>query len=162
MKVIIYGIGKRYAELCGEFGKYEIEIIGFADGNKDIRGSQVLYGEKAFEVKNIRQFDRTEYDKILVTTKKFYAEIEEQLLQEGFEKENILLADSLLNDLLADQIYHIQYFENKAWLEIGGPSDLFSHIYHKCAACDGINFCLHTAWGETETGAFRYGKELLG
>lgn len=158
MKAIIYGIGKRYRELCQEFDKNKIEVVGFADGNNNVIGSKIKYNNATYEIGSIDQFDQFEYDKILVTTEKYYEEIQEQLIKKGFEKDNILLIEKLF----ADNLFHIQYFENKTGIEIGGPTVLFSHIYKECKVCDGVDFCSQTVWNTSEGNGFRYADKLLG
>lgn len=158
MRAIIYGIGKKYMELCQEIDKNEIEVVGFADGNSKVIGSKIKYGNTIYEVESIDQFDKVEYDKILVTTKKYYEEIQKQLIEKGFERENILLIEKLF----ADNTFHIQYFKNKTGIEIGGPTELFSYIYDDCKACDGVDFCVHTVWRTLETKEFKYADKLLG
>lgn len=158
MRAIIYGIGKRYTELCQEFDKNKVEVVGFADGNINVIGSKIKYNNAIYEIGNIGQFDKDKYDKILVTTKKYYKEIQKQLMEKGFEKEKILLVE----ELFARNLFHIQCFCNKTGIEIGGPTELFSYIYRECKACDVVDFCSYTVWRTSETNEFRYADRLLG
>lgn len=50
MKAIIYGIGKRFFELFTnqdfidiDIIGNDIDIIGFVDGNKEIKGKEIIY-----------------------------------------------------------------------------------------------------------------------
>ena len=158
MKAIIYGIGEKCREVCREFDKNKIEVAGFADGNSNVIGSKIRYKNDIYKVESIDQFEKVEYDKILVTTKKYYEEIQKQLIEKGYDKGKIILIDKVF----ADNMFHIQYFENKTGIEIGGPTELFSYIYDECKACDGVDFCSNTVWRTLDTNEFRYADKLLG
>lgn len=168
VRVIIYGIGKRYLYFFNnqefvEIGliKNEVEVVGFADGSQTIWGKEIAYNNNIFRVKSIDAFDKSDYDKIVVTTKERFTEIQEELVKRGYESNCIFLIDSFFETYL-DTIYGIENFREKTGIEIGGPSALFYNIYNKCAVCDGVNFSSYTVWWENETNDFRYMDKTLG
>lgn len=136
MRVIVYGVGKRYGELCGEFEKNKIEIAGICDSKISVWGRKIVCGESIYEVRNIDEFPEDGYDYVVVTTEKYYEEIRDQLTDKGFQRDRILLAEALFYDISMGRLYHIELFRDKLGLEVGGPSDMFSYIYGKCAGCD--------------------------
>lgn len=167
MKAIIYGIGKRFFSLFDtqQFIKIgiesnEIQIIGFADKCNSI-GKEIIYRGEKFEVKKINEFNQKDFDKVIITTKKYFEEIRNELIEEGIEKDQIILADRLY-EYYFDKMYCIEKFKGKLGVEIGGPSYLFFNIYDKCRACDGVNYCSHTVWWENETCDFRFNNKILG
>ena len=124
-RVIIYGIGIRYDSLVRRqenvgvaFLKNRIEVIGFADGNDDLIGKNVVYEGQLFKIKNVYEFDRNTFDKIIVTTKKYFKEIKSQMIQNGLEEEQILLIDDMfeLNPEYVSYEY-ISYLE-KQWIKL--------------------------------------------
>lgn len=168
MKIIVYGIGKQYFDIFNnpkseerEIIKSEVEIIGFADSNSAIWGNEIIYEEKKFAVKSICEFHKNDFEGILVTSKKYFIEIRDFLIQNGYEKERIFLIDKIIGQYL-NKLYHIEKFRGKVGIEVGGPSDLFFNIYDNCRACDGVNFCQHTVWWKNDTDDFRYKDKVLG
>lgn len=125
MRVIIYGIGIRYDSLVRRqenvgvaFLKNRIEVIGFADGNDDLIGKNVVYEGQLFKIKNVYEFDRNTFDKIIVTTKKYFKEIKSQMIQNGLEEEQILLIDDMF-ELNPEYVSYedISYLE-KQWIKL--------------------------------------------
>ena len=63
MKVVVYGIGKRYFDLFDhketmDMGIIvnEVEIVGFSDSDPRIFGKEILYNGVRFRVKDIKEF----------------------------------------------------------------------------------------------------------
>lgn len=162
MRVIIYGVGKKYSELCDEFEKNEIEIVGITDSDDSVWGKKIVCGKRTYEIRNIDEFAENVYDKVVITTKKYYKEIRECLVEKGVQREQILLAETMFHEIYLEKLYHIEHFRDKFGLEIGGPSNLFSYIYSRIAGCDGVNFCLHTTWDESGSEVFKYENKILG
>ncbi len=107
MKVIIYGVGRRYYNLFNwheyvDLGMItnEIETVGFSDGNSDLWGKRVVHGGSAFVVKNIKEYPEDGYDKIMVTSKECFAEIRDGLVKQGYKGEKIFLADDIFEPYL--------------------------------------------------------------
>lgn len=168
MRAIIYGIGRNYFEFFSDekFIKKgiidnEIEIVGFSDGNKDLWGKEIIYNEQRFVVKNIDEYEKTEIDRLIVTTKQYFNEIKKELIEKGFIAEKIVVIDQLFEEY-TDKIYHIERFAQKEGVEIGGPTKLFGNIYDKCSACDNVNFSADTVWVKNDTGKFLYENKVLG
>lgn len=90
-------------------------------------------------MKNLHEFHTSDYDKIIVMSKVYFDEIKDELIARGYEKEQILPVEIMLEKYY-DEVYHIEYYEHKVGLEIGGPTVSFSNIYNRCARCDGLNF----------------------
>ncbi|MCI8972546.1 MAG: hypothetical protein HFH79_03010 [Lachnospiraceae bacterium] len=107
MKVIVYGIGKRYYSLfgCCEYFDMgiianEIEIVGFSDSNSDIYGRKIIYNGTLFEVRSIWEFAQNDFDKIMITTKDYYEEIENRLVEGGCKPEQIFVIDDIFEPYL--------------------------------------------------------------
>ena len=107
MKVIVYGIGKRYYSLfgCCEYFDMgiianEIEIVGFSDSNSDIYGRKIIYNGTLFEIRSIWEFAQNDFDKIMVTTKDYFEEIKSRLVEGGCKPEQIFLIDDIFEPYL--------------------------------------------------------------
>lgn len=168
MRVIIYGIGKYYSEIFNNPNSLEIEIIknavgiiGFADTNRSLFGKEIIYDGKKFNVKSIFDFDKKDFEGILITTEKYFDEISSFLLEHGYMEKEIFLIENI-KKLYFDKLYYIEHFKGKLGLEIGGPTELFSYIYNQCAACDNVNFSSHTVWWKNDTNDFRYKNKKMG
>lgn len=62
-----------------------------------------------------------------------------------------------------DSLVHIELFNNKTGLEVGGPSAVFSNIYDICKSCDGVNYCTDTVWWKKDkTENYMYETRKLG
>jgi len=168
MRVIIYGLGRRFFSIFSNqkifdmaFVKDETEIIGFADKRSTMQGREILYDGQTFRVKDLQEFQISDFDKIVVTSKVYFDEIKDELIARGYEKEQILPVEVILEKYY-DEVYHIEYYEHKVGLEIGGPTVSFSNIYNRCARCDGLNFLSKTVWWENKTDDYRYDDVVLG
>lgn len=102
MKVIIYGLGRRYYNLFDwqeqvDLGmiKNEVEVVGLSDGNSELWGRRISYNDKPLVVKNIREYSENEYDRIMVTSKDFFEEIRDVLVRQGCREERIFLIDDI-------------------------------------------------------------------
>jgi SAM-dependent methyltransferase len=166
MRIILYGIGKRYLQLFDDdrfemWLKNRVEIIGFADGDNAVWGKEIFYEERIYKIKGIESFCRKEYESILITSKKNFESIKAELVTKGYESKNILIIDRFI-ELYLDEIYNIKYFNKKTGIEIGGPSELFTGIYSKCTRCDGVNFSIHTVWCENIDNEYKYKDMVMG
>ncbi len=166
MRVIIYGIGKRYYQFFNytEFIKKgviekDFQIVGFADSNRQIWNSDIVYNGYHFKIKCIGEFQSI--DKIIVTTNLYFDEIKNKLIKKGYKKEQILLIDQLFEKYL-DEVFDIQTFIGKTGLEIGGPTKLFFNIYKQCTICDNVNFSKNTVWCKHETNDYKYKDRIIG
>jgi len=111
-RIIIYGIGtdfhtyfdqaSLYHSLTKEMG---ISIVALCDGNKERFGEKVFAGEQMYEIRDIRGFSGDAYDHIVVTTNKYFPEIQKSLAAGGVEKGKIV---SLI-DYLYDVFYLSTY-----------------------------------------------------
>lgn len=168
MKTIVYGVGQHF-EYCFDNREFvdigilknNIEVIGFADGNSAVWGREILYNGQKFLVMDRHEFCMSDIEKIIITSTKYFDEIRNELIQEGYREEQILSVDVLL-DKYFKKIYSIEKFDRKSGIEIGGPSRLFSNIYEVCSSCDNVNYNLHTVWSENESNVFQYGNRELG
>ena len=101
-------------------------------------------------------------DKIFITSVRYQDEIRCKLKEYGFSDGQIETLDRLIFYLFE----HAKLIEQNIrgiGLEIGGPSDVFSHIYDVCTGCDGINFCTDTIWWkQTDEDKYAYGDHTLG
>lgn len=166
MKTVIYGVGKGYFDffdslsfIIEESIDKKIEIVGISDGNHDVWGSEITYRNHKFKICKIEEFQDIDY--IIVTSKKYFSDIKEELIEKGYRKEQILLIDRLYESYLIN-IFHADKFKEKDGIEIGGPTGLFHCIYKKCCSCDNVNFSSSTVWWEDKTQDFRYEDKVLG
>lgn len=107
MKVIIYGLGRRYFNLFDwqeqvDLGmiKNEVEVVGLSDGNSELWGRRISYNDKPLVVKNIREYSENGYDRIMVTSKDFFEEIRCDLVQLGCTGGKICLIDDFFEPYL--------------------------------------------------------------
>lgn len=168
MRVIVYGIGKRFFSLFSKervidiaFVQNGFKIVGFADKSDMVQGKEILYDGHVFKVQSLQEYVEEDFDNIVITSKVYYDEIRNELIKEGYKKEQILSVDILLEKYF-DQMYHIECFDQKVGLEIGGPTIGFYNIYSKCAICDGVNFSSKTVWWENKINEYRYEDIVLG
>lgn len=168
MRTIIYGVGKRYNMFFENLFmmkrimfENELEVTGVADSNNNILGEKVICNGQNFIVRSIEEFGDANVEAIVVTTKKYFYEIQAELLEKGYQKEQILLIDDLYESYLERRLC-VPKFEGKIGIEIGGPTELFSGIYAHCLTCDNVNFNENTVWIENDTGIFEYKGSKLG
>ncbi len=168
MKAVIYGIGKMYRSYFSNEDFLEkgilqrgIEIVGFADQNIELLGKMVIYHKKSFTVQCIDNFPKESIDRIAVTTKLYFHEIQMKLIEKGYKEEQIILLEDIFTDYF-NQTIHLDKFGGKIGIEVGGPSKLFSNIYETCLSCDNVCFSSKTVWMQNETGCFTYGDRKLG
>lgn len=102
MKIVLYGIGKRYYDLISldeeaDIGliKRRLEVIGFSDGDSKKWGMPITYDGQQFIIRNIEDFDVENFDRIVITTIQKYEEIRFELIKKGFKREQILLIDEI-------------------------------------------------------------------
>lgn len=166
MRMIIYGVGKGYFDffahdlfIVEKVLDNTLEVVGISDGNQNVWGNEIIYNKQKFKICKIEEFQDIDY--IIVTSKKYFDEIAEELIKKGYRKEQILLIDKLYEFYLAN-IFQIDKLEGKNGIEIGGPTGLFHCVYNKCQSCDNVNFSKKTVWWEDKTQDFRYEDRVLG
>ena len=123
LKVILWGLGKNLEKNILAIGsriqKGEIEIIAVTDKNKDCITYNSQYRFVAIDELSIITKD---IDYVLVTTTKYYEEVKEQAINQGFEAERIIPANALavLNKTSISQIAiflkrHLSILSNNCW-----------------------------------------------
>lgn len=149
-KIVIYGLGKQFNNyfvddtfLYHQFKKFGYEIIGLFD--KNYINKTYVYKNQEFLIKSIQEWKDIENCQIVITSKKFFEEIQRELFTYGFEDEQIILIDNLIEEFLNKEI-NINLFQDRKGLEVGGPSNIFNNIYKVCNTCDGVNFDSNTVW----------------
>lgn len=102
MKVIVYGIGKRYFDLFDyrenmDMGIIvnDVNIVGFSDGNPELFGKVIRYNGRIFKIKAIQEFSADEFEKIMITTSDYFEEIRDVLIRNEYRPEQIFLADDI-------------------------------------------------------------------
>ena len=176
MRVIIYGLGRRYYNLFDwheyvDLGmiKNEIEVVGLSDGNPELWGRRIQYNGNPLPVKTIKEYSENDYDGIMVTSKDFYEEIRRDLVQQGCTGEKICLIDDFFepylelissekHTLLLEQWTELRESENEAafFLRAGkyrdvavyGSGPLAEHFMGICRQA-GIRLC-YLIEGETK------------
>lgn len=167
MKVLLYGIGNRYRSCFygtqfwwNYLAQREVEVVAALDKKiKDPEGKRLKEGIMAYHPSAFPT--QLVYDYILVLSKKFYSEIKRELIGQGFDADSILLWDDFAADGVSE-IFHQELFSDKAGLEVGGPSDIFSGIYNNCQSCDGVNFAVNTVWSDNSMPNYMYAGKKLG
>lgn len=168
-RVIIYGIGLRCKHILDNpslfqrcFEKKGLEVVGFSDSNSRKSRKEIRYNNKVYYVVPESECTPEQTDYIIITSNKFFYEIREGLMENGFTEKNILKLDSFIDDILND-IYHKEFFLGKKGVEIGGPSVLFRNLYEICSGCDGVNYSSQTVWWKKENSDdYNYGGKKLG
>lgn len=89
-KVIVYGIGWKYHEIYLQGGFNDYEILALCD--KDIhKKGQTVHGKK---IVSPYEINKIYFDKILVTSEKYFEEIKKELVSKGIKEEQINLINS--------------------------------------------------------------------
>lgn len=122
MRAIIYGIGRRYFDLFFHHEQIDmglirnqVEVVGFSDGNSNTWGNIMLHDGQLFIVKNICDFPTKDFDRIVVTTKEKFKEIQAELLKKGYKMEQIILIDTLFEPYIESISYLDSFFVNRQW-----------------------------------------------
>lgn len=125
MKVIVYGIGKRYFDLFDhketmDMGIIvnEVEIVGFSDSDPRIFGKEILYNGMRFRVKDIKEFSTDEFEKIMVTTSDYFEEISEELVRKGYQSDQVFLADNIFEPYHESINYGKYALLDRQWPEL--------------------------------------------
>ena len=164
MKIIIRGLGAIYKSKFENndfwfeyFEKNGIEIIAFMEPNTNELEKIIL--NKRIPIYNSSEFIDCDY--IIITSPKYYTEIKEELLKSSYRDNQIVLLEDFLRNYIHD-ILHIQLLQDMNGIEIGGPSEVYSEIYKKCASCDDVNYSIKTAWGDNRDRFEIEGRDLGG
>ncbi len=166
-KIIIYGLGKIFENyfvqddfLTRKFDELDYVVEGFIDKNKN--GNMLVYNGKKYQIKSLQEWIDSDIDEIIVTSSKYFDEIRDELCDYGFAAEKIVSLEKVFNSFLNKE-FHIEAFENRMGIEIGGPSFIFSNIYNACNKCDDINFSAETVWWEKgNSNVYKYNGSQLG
>lgn len=131
MKIIIYGIGKRFYNLFFleeriDIGliKNRVQVAGFSDGNPDKWGKPVGYEKQRDVIKSMDDFLEADFDKIVVTTKNHYEEIRSELMQKGYKREQIIAVDEILEANPEMMYYEDHGFFQKQWEKLRDTDDI--------------------------------------
>lgn len=138
MRVIIYGIGKRYQYMFSlqeeiDIGlvKNRIEVVGFSDGDSNKWGTSILYEGHRFIIRNILDFCTEDFDKIVITSIQKYEEIRCELMQKGYEEGKILLVDQL-SETNPERIYYENHvFFSRQWEKLRDTGAVKSLLQEK-------------------------------
>lgn len=166
MKVVLFGIGKRYHSLFINtsywrevLDKKSIEVVAVSDKSKiDVRKTEIGF---SCEYVNPQNINSILYDKILVLSGKYYYDIVRDLVQIGIKEKDILLWEDFIKEHVRN-IFHVSEFVHKHGCEIGGPSALFSDIYSSCNGCDNVLFSSDNVWIKYEDDVYKWENRSLG
>lgn len=163
--IIIYGLGQQFKE---DFFEKKIlekiqsvyDIIAVSDKRELTEEDQEKLGWPFISRERISSI---KYDLILITSKVYYDEIKEELINDyQINEKQIISTDELLKEVY-NHFIHVNLFRNKAGVEIGGPTQFFSeNIYKVCTSCDGINFSNKTEWWKQEANDYYFENIKLG
>lgn len=163
--IIIYGLGERFRRyVMSPYFQMNIEhfynIIAISD--KNVLSSDAL---KLLPWKYVKRNDLMSetFDKIVITSDKFFNEISQELIELlQINKNNLLTLDDVLTKIY-NKSFHIELFRNKEGIEVGGPSKIFGNtIYDVCKSCDGVNFSDDTVWWKKKSKVYEYKDKKLG
>lgn len=163
-KILIYGTGKVFtsAFLDSDFAPARLledgnVIIGITD--------KVIHdeiGRGKYKVLPREEALHTDYDKIIVTSTKYFNEIKNELLAKDIPANKIQFYRDLI-DQWYEKLFRVSLLKGKVGLEIGGPSEIFSCIYRNCLSCDDANFSENTVWWQKgRENAYVYNGQALG
>lgn len=159
-KVVIYGLGKAFDN---DFFLYE-QLPKLREKYDVICGCDKIY--KNIEKYGIDYIERGEhlnkYDKIIVTSNRYYREIRTDLIVNfGIDLKKIVSIENEWATILGE-CFNAEFFIKKNGVEIGGPSDIFDAIYRKVETCDGVNFQSSTEWWIDSGKGYKYKDKYLG
>lgn len=105
-RIIIYGIGNifhnyfdipfLYQSMAEEMG---ITVTALCDGNESHIGEKVSMGNEMYQVKTIQDVPQGSYDLAVVTTEKYFKEIQLSLEEKGIDSERVISLTDYLYDL---------------------------------------------------------------
>ncbi len=108
-KIIIYGIGKDFRVYFGQASLYDsltkemgADIIALCDGNADRFGEEIQVGHQTYIIQDICDVPNDSYDSVVVTTNRYFREIQMSLSEKGIDGKKVV---SLIDYL------HETYFE---------------------------------------------------
>lgn len=162
-KILIYGTGKVFADsfLDSDFAPARLREEGHIIAGVTDKQISRDAGRGKYRVLPREEALRADYDKILVTSTKYYDEIKQELLAKGIPAEKICSYKDQKTKWFA-KLFRVSELKGKAGLEIGGPTEMFFCIYRACLSCDDVNFSANTVWWQKgENDGFSYdGREL--
>lgn len=142
---IIYGLGNRFNnDYFQKFILLEIkkvyDVQGVSDRKKPdyLRDSDFAFVERSDKLAG--------YDKIIVTSGKYYDEIREELIQQFNLSGNCIISLDEIEKEILNKKLHMELFRGGCGVEVGGPSHVFRHIYSLARKCDDVNFNANTVW----------------
>lgn len=157
-KIVLYGAGenfrKMWSEEIYEALQRDYDVIQIFD--RDEKKLETV--DKRLEILSMEYLKKENYDIICITSTKYYCSIVDFLIKNQIDNKKIKNKEFWI-EYCVTQYLKDASFEGKG-LEVGGPSKIFSCIYHGCE-CDGVNFCDCTIWGNATT-EYRYGDDILG
>lgn len=163
-KVLIYGTGKVFADsfLDSDFAPARL----LEDGNVIIGITDKLIsdgiGHGKYRVLPREEALHADYDKIIVTSTKYFNEIKEELLEKAVPA-NKIHSYKDLRDQWYEKLFRVSLLKGKVGLEVGGPSEIFSCIYRNCLSCDDVNFSENTVWWQKGSeNAYVYDGQAIG
>lgn len=162
-KILLYGKGKAFDILINQsnFLHFIIDIVAVVDKNIN-NNEQFFVMGKSIQTINLDEIYLYDWDKIIITSTKYYEEIREELLQKAICREDIILN---MEDYLVNIFVHLYEKEGRCLLaegaDIGGPSNIFSGIYKIAQKCDIINYASNNVWGKIDK-EFIFKEKKLG
>ena len=119
-RIVIYGLGESYQRMLGKWGRQAVaagyDVLGVMDAKVKT---------KEFPMLDFPQLEDTAYDRILISTGKYFQEIRSRLLDEGIPQEKIGMMDQLWLTL-QDKIRIVFVFQVPSFW----PS--WESLYHEC------------------------------
>jgi hypothetical protein len=157
-KVLLYGAGQGLLD----FRKFHVSdeiynIVGVCDACEDKKGQEYVLNNMAYRVISPNEIKSVDYDEIIVTSNKYYNEIEKTLIKSGIDKQRIVSKMTI-----AERILSVEVFRHLYGIEVGGPSAVFSSIYDVCNGCDGVNWNDDTIWTGRIESDYMYAEKKIG
>lgn len=157
-KIVLYGVGDNFQKMWSNqiywASKKDYDIIQVFDKNE----RKLNNIDKRLETVSMEYLTKGDYDNICVTSAKYYNLIVEELSKKQIDCKKIKNSRFWM-EFCVSQYLKEANFDGKG-LEVGGPSRIFSGIYHNCV-CDGVNYSDNTIWGKVLS-EYRYEETILG
>lgn len=115
-KIIIYGIGSDFHTYFDEVSLYrslteemEVTVVALCDGNLKRLGENVQMGDRIYVIQNVCGISEDFYDRIVVTSNKYFQEIRRALSEKGIDSEKMISITDYLHEIYYGAIYPYRF-----------------------------------------------------
>lgn len=115
-RIIIYGIGSDFHTYFDEVSLYrslteemEVAVVALCDGNEKRLGENVQMGDRAYVIQNVCGISEDSYDRIVVTSNKYFQEIRRTLSEKGIDSEKMISMTDYLHEIYYGGTYPYRF-----------------------------------------------------